>query len=106
MAPAGIVAHSMPRKAQSVSVAVAVTPPAAARMPPAGKGKCDGCSTTIPAIPMTMSGRILRAVVTNCTRAAACRPQMFTAVSSHTIVRAMIAADAGARTSEGMNGSR
>jgi hypothetical protein len=104
--PAGIVAHSRPRNAQSVSVAVAVMLAATLPAVVSVTVKWDGSNSASPPMPTTASGRTFRTVVTSCTRPAAPTPQTLTPVSSQTVAIAAPAASAGVRTMVGMKGSR
>src|SRR4030095_16799722 len=106
MLPAGIVAHSRPRNAQSVSVAVVVTP----RANPAGLdsaiAKCARSSRNNHPTPTRISGRTFSTVVATCTWPALRTLLRLMPVNTHTVAMASVAADAGYRTRAGTNGSR
>src|SRR4026209_22516 len=106
MSHAGVVAHSSPKNAHKVSVAVAVVPCASERRLRAVMAKCDGLTKNRPANPTMASGTSLRTAVTTWTRPAAAMPRAFTAVRIHTAAIARMAAEAGSRTTDGTKGSR
>ncbi len=106
MLSAGIVAHSRPRNAHNVRVAVAETVRTNAPELLAAIAKCDVSTMNRPPIPITTSGMIFRTVVTSCTRPAARTPRTFSPVSSQRKPIASAAADFGVRTIDGKKGSR
>ncbi len=93
MLPAGIVAHSRPRNAQSVSVAVVVTPRANAAGLDSAITKCERSRRNNPPKPTRISGRTFNTVVTTCTWPALRTLRRFTTVSSQTVAMASSAAD-------------
>src|SRR6266480_8096807 len=102
MLDAGIVAHSRPRNAHRVSVAVVVTPLAKADGLDSVIAKWDGLKKNSPPIPTRISGRILSTVVATWTWPAERTPRRLTAVRSQSAPMASAAADAGFLTSAGM----
>jgi len=104
--PAGIVAVSSPRNAQSVSVTTATTSRPRADVLVSVTTKCAGANAARPAKPMSKSGSTFRMVVVTCTCPAARTPRLFTYVRSQTVATAIKPAVAGLRTSVGKNGSR
>ena len=92
MLPAGIVADSRPRNAQSVSAATAGTLVDSARSPVSATVKCEASKAIIPATPTSASGSSFRSVVTTWTHPAARTPTTLTPTSTHTAAIAAAAA--------------